>query len=182
MKETRYKVQGTRRKVQGTSLASQYICKMNLVKWIFLFLIPCALCLTTCTNLDLFEKDITIPGFKWKTGYQPEFDFTITDTSSLYQLFFVIRHNEKYNYNNIWFNLYSQPPGDSIHKTLYEVKLATNEGWLGAGMDDIYEHRHALTDPIPLKAGKYHFKLEQMMREDPLQNVLNVGLRLEKKP
>ena len=148
-----------------------------------LCLVPCALCLISCTNLDLYEKDVTIPQFKWKNSYQPEYDFTISDTTSLYQLYFVIRHNEKYNYNNIWFNLYSQPPGDTMHKTLYEVRLATNDqGWLGSGMDDIYEHRHPLTEPIPLKSGNYHFKLEQMMREDPLQNVLGVGLRLEKKP
>jgi len=124
---------------------------------------------------------VTIPQFNWKSNYQPEFDFTISDTSSLYQLYFVIRHNEKYNYNNIWFNLYSQPPGDTVHKSLTKVELATNEGWKGSGMDDIYEHRQALTDPLRLKAGKYHFKIEQMMREDPLQNVMNVGLRLEKK-
>src|SRR5258706_5092225 len=174
-------MKGTRFKRQGTSLGYLYICNMNRWKIFFLLLVSSALCLDACTNLDLYEKDVTIPQFKWKTSYQPEFDFTITDTSSLYQLYFVIRHNEKYNYNNIWFNLYSQPPGDTIHKSLTEVRLATNEGWLGSGMDDIYEHRQALTEPLRLKAGKYHFKMEQMMREDPLQNVMNVGLRLEKK-
>jgi gliding motility-associated lipoprotein GldH len=148
---------------------------------ILLCLISCALCLTSCFDIDLYEKNVTVPRFKWQAGYQPEFDFTITDTTSLYQLYFVIRHNEKYEFNNIWFNLYSQPPGDTVHKTLYEVKLATNDGWLGAGMDDIYEHRHALTEPLRLRAGNYHFKLEQMMRQDPLANVMNVGLRVEKK-
>jgi gliding motility-associated lipoprotein GldH len=58
------------------------------------------------------------------------------------RFFFVIRHTEKYNYNNIWINLYSQPPGDTLHKAPYELQLATNEkGWLGTGMDDIYEQR-----------------------------------------
>ena len=32
-----------------------------------------------------------------------------------------------------------------------------------------------------LKAGNYTFTIEQIMREDPLENVLNVGLRIEKK-
>jgi len=48
-------------------------------------------------------------------------------------------------------------------------------------MDDIYEHRIELTKPIRMKAGIYHFKIEQIMREDPLENVMNVGLRVEKK-
>ena len=62
--------------------------------------------------------------------------------------------------------------------------LATNNGWLGTGMDDIYEHQLPLTpEPIQLrKAGVYTFTIEHIMREDPLENIMDVGLRLEKKP
>jgi gliding motility-associated lipoprotein GldH len=67
------------------------------------------------------------------------------------------------------------------------LPLDTNEkGWLGIGMDDIYEHRIALTPPNQKfyfqKSGNYTFTVEHIMREDPLQNVMNVGLRIEKKP
>ena len=52
-------------------------------------------------------------------------------------------------------------------------------------MDDIYEHRIPLT-PVGMpfrfrKPGEYTFTIEQVMREDPLENVMNVGLRIEKK-
>ena len=68
----------------------------------------------------------------------------------------------------------------------YDLVLATNEkGWLASGMDDIYEHRIPLTpsdQPYYFKKpGDYKFSVEQIMREDPLKNVLNVGLRIEKK-
>jgi gliding motility-associated lipoprotein GldH len=136
----------------------------------------------SCTTIDLYEKNVKLPNHSWKNSYKPEFTFTIKDTTVAYQLFLVIRHTEKYNFNNIWINLYSQPPGDTVHKARFELQLATNDkGWLGTGMDDIYEHRIALTDPRTLKAGTYKFLLEQIMREDPLKNVLNVGLRVEKK-
>lgn len=137
--------------------------------------------LAGCTSIDLYEKDVTIPGFSWKNSFRPEFTFTIKDTTAPYQLFLVLRHNERYNYNNIWINLYSQPPGDSVHKAPFELSLATNEKWLATGMDDIYEHRIKLTEPQYLRAGVYHFSIEQIMREDPLENVMNVGLRVEKK-
>ena len=158
---------------------------MNIRK--ICFLLPCALFLSSsclffsCTTIDLYEKDATIPGFKWKSSFIPEFTFTIKDTTAPYQLFLVLRHNERYAYNNIWINLYSQPPGDSFHKAPFELPLATKEKWLATGMDDIYEHRIRLTDPQYLKAGVYHFKVEQIMREDPLENVMDVGLRVEKK-
>ena len=153
---------------------------MKLIKTCSLFLVPCVLYLS-CTTIDLYEKDVTIPGFRWKSSFKPEFTFTIKDTTVPYQLFLVLRHNERYNYNNIWINLYSQPPADSLHKASFELPLATNEKWLATGMDDIYEHRIKLTDPQYLKTGVYHFIVEQIMREDPLENVMNVGLRVEKK-
>jgi len=137
---------------------------------------------SSCATIDLYEKNITLPGHEWKSSFKPEFSFIIKDTTSFYQVYFIIRHGEKYNYNNIWINLYSQPPGDTLHKAPYELLLASNEkGWLASGLDDIYEHRIKLTDDIKLKAGEYKFRLENIMREDPLQSVLSVGLRVEKK-
>ena len=154
---------------------------MKLIKNCCLFFVSCTLVLSSCTKIDLYEKDITIPGFRWKSNFQPEFTFTIKDTTSPYQLFLVLRHTEKYNFNNIWITLYSQPPGDTLHKASFELQLANNEKWLASGMDDIYEHRIKLTDPQYLKAGVYRFRMQQIMREDPLENVMNVGLRVEKK-
>jgi len=138
--------------------------------------------LTSCTTVDLYEKTVSLPNHEWKGDYKPEFSFTVTDTTAPYQVFFVIRHTEKYNYNNIWVNYYYQPPNDTLHKEPREFQLATNEkGWLATGMDDIYEHRIKLApDAGKLKAGSYKFILENIMREDPLKEVLNVGIRIEK--
>jgi len=138
--------------------------------------------LSSCTTVDLYEKTVSLPNHEWKSDNKPSFNFTITDTTSLYQVYFVIRHTEKYNYNNIWINYYYQPPNDTVHKETREFQLATNEkGWLATGMDDIYEHRIKLApDAGKLKAGSYKFILENIMREDPLKEVLNVGVRIEK--
>jgi gliding motility-associated lipoprotein GldH len=157
---------------------------MNEIKRLSLFLLTCALCLSSCTTIDLYEKDVAIPHHAWKSSFKLSFTFTIKDTTIPYQLFLVLRHTEKYNFNNIYINLRTQQPGpDSIQTVRFDLPLATNEqGWLASGMDDIYEHR------IPLslqgyfkKAGNYTYTIEQIMREDPLQNILNVGLRIEKK-
>ena len=137
----------------------------------------------SCTTIDLYEKTTAIPGQAWANNFRPSFDFTIKDTSALYQLFLVLRHNEKYNYSNIYINLYILAPGqDTTIKIQRNLTLATNEkGWEATGMDDIYEHRIALGEPQTLKAGNYKFSLEQIMRENPLQNVLDAGIRVEKK-
>jgi gliding motility-associated lipoprotein GldH len=137
----------------------------------------------SCTTIDLYEKTVAIPGHAWKNSFRPSFEFDIKDTASPYQLFFILRHNEKYNYNNIYINLYAQVPGqDSTIRIQRDLVLATNDkGWKATAMDDIYEHRIPLGDPEVLKAGHYKFTVEQIMREDPLENVLNAGIRIEKK-
>jgi gliding motility-associated lipoprotein GldH len=150
-------------------------------------LIAAAFRLASCQTVDLYEKNIALPKQAWSTSFKPQFSFTIKDTTASYQLYVVLRHNEQYNYNNIWLNLYAQAPGQPAQKFMIELPLATTEkGWLGTGMDDLYEHRIPVTiDPSRFNfdhAGNYRFTLEQVMREDPLEHVFNVGLRIEKKP
>ena len=153
----------------------------RLLPGIYLLLLACCL-FFSCTTIDLFEKTVTIPGHEWQSSFRPSFTFTIKDTSSPYKIFLILRHNEKYHFNNIYVNLYIKAPGqDSAVKIQRDLLLATPEtGWLGSGMDDIYEHRIELAARERLKAGTYTFTIEQIMREDPLANVLNAGLRLEK--
>ncbi|HET9431481.1 MAG TPA: hypothetical protein VFO70_09915, partial [Chitinophagaceae bacterium] len=93
----------------------------------------CQLILNSCTTVDLYEKTVVIPGHKWSSSFKPKFTFNIRDTSSPYQAYLVLRHNEKYNYNNIYVNLYAQLPGeDTSIKIQQDLLLATNEkGWLG---------------------------------------------------
>lgn len=124
---------------------------------------------------------MVFPKHEWKSSEKPVFTFEITDTASLYNIFFVIRHEDAYGYNNIWVNMNVRSPADTIN-VRREFILANNKtGWLGSGMDDIFEHRIPFNDkPAPLHQGKYTFTLQQDMREDPLEHVLNVGIRVEK--
>lgn len=143
--------------------------------------------LASCTTIDLYEKTVPIPGHQWSSSFKPQFQFNIADTTVPYQVYIIVRHNDRYNYNNIWVNLYTQAPGDTVQKVQYELPLASREkGWLGSAMDDIYEHRISITPQNQKlyfkKAGEYRFTLEQIMREDPLQQVMDVGIRIEKKP
>lgn len=139
-------------------------------------------CLQSCGTIDLYEKSVPIPGHQWNSSFRPTFNFTIRDSAAYYQIYLVLRHNEKYNFNNIYVNLYAKLPGqDTALKIQRDLQLATNDkGWEGTGMDDIYDHRLKLGEPQPLNAGDYVFTLEQIMREDPLKNVLDAGIRIEK--
>ena len=140
--------------------------------------------LASCNTVDIFEKNVAIPNHAWNSQFKPSISFDITDTTSLYNIYVVIRHTDAYRYKNIWVNIAAQPPGGASTSQSLELQLATDsKGWLGTGMDDIFEHRILLTaaqQPERLKKGTYHFRIGHIMREDPLEHVMNVGIRVEK--
>jgi gliding motility-associated lipoprotein GldH len=154
------------------------------LKNFFILIITAVLSGSCQTSIDVFEKNIVIPNSAWSSGFKPEISFTVKDTVSRYNIYAVIRHTDAYEFNNIWINIYTSIPGDSMmRKQQLDLRLATDEkGWLGSGMDDIFEHRILITaQPEPLnRAGVYTFRLENIMRVDPLPEVLNVGIRVEK--
>lgn len=181
---------GSRCKARGSGRQSLYVepfkdifVKKIPLKKRSLFLVSCTLYLVSCTlTTGVFEKNVAIPNQQWESHFKPEISFSIKDTLSLYHIYLVLRHTDAYNYNNLWIRATVQEPGSAPKSQQYDLTLATNEkGWLGSAMDDIYENRVLLQPQTRFtKAGEYHFTIEQIMREDPLKHVLNVGIRVEK--
>lgn len=139
--------------------------------------------MVSCLRNDVYEKNVSIPGRKWSYTFRPAFRFEVKDTASAYNMYVVLRHTNTYAYNNIWLNVSYLLPGDSLQTQNLEVTLANDQqGWLGVGMDDIYEIRHLVT-PRPYRfsdTGIARFTLQQIMRDDPLPAVMNAGIRVEK--
>ena len=136
----------------------------------------------SCNTLDVYEKIVSFPDHQWKNSVRPGFTFTIEDTVASYNVFIIFRHEDAYHFNNLWLNISTQAPRDTVKNQLINIPLADNKkGWLGTGMDDVFDHRARITrSPIKLKKGNYIFTLRQNMREEPLQFVLNAGIRIEK--
>lgn len=154
----------------------------KLKKVLFIALLITTIC--SCGKIDLYEKQAQIPAQKWFYNNVPEFTFQIEDTTSLYNIYVVLRHTDLYGFNNLWLRIGSKAPGDSMTYQNLNIRLATGSSWKGTGMDDIYEIREMIS-PGPVsfnRTGDYHFKIAQIMRENPLRYILNVGLRVEKIP
>ena len=136
-----------------------------------------------CKETGLYEKVYFMRANAWSAQEQPLFEFEVKDTSARYQLYFLIRHTDAYEYNNVWISLKSQLPGDSIiRKDRFDIPLANQNKWLGSGMDDIFDHRVLLyKEPVKFsKTGLYKVNIGHEMRVEPLEHVFNVGLRIEK--
>lgn len=134
-----------------------------------------------------FQKQVGVPDSKWRYDFQPSFKFAIPDTSSVYRVFIIIRHDEQFPNSNIWIRLKTKAPDTKTFSVgeRVECPLAAPDGqWLGNGLGSIWEHRILLKEgrdyPKFRKPGLYEFKLEQIMRINPLPSVLNIGLRVER--
>jgi gliding motility-associated lipoprotein GldH len=147
-----------------------------------LFAVLMMVVLVACNELNLYEKTVFFPKHEWDSKQQPSFNFDVEDTVSNYHIYIVIRHEDAFHYNNLWLNLQTKAPGTAVYTQKLNLVLANNaNGWLGSGMDDIFDHRIRITKaPIHLKKGTYQFSIQQIMREDPLNYILNVGIRVEK--
>ena len=138
----------------------------------------------SCREIDLFEKNISIPKMEWFNNYNGTGSFIIKDTISTYNVYVVLRHTDAYLYNNIWLNVSLQSPGqDSLQFQKINLSLGNDaQGWDGVGMNDIWEVRKLIsgTPKRFIKAGQYNFSVAQLMRDNPLLHILSVGLRVEK--
>jgi gliding motility-associated lipoprotein GldH len=153
---------------------------MRLIKFSIIFLISVIL-LQSCNTIDVYEQTIAIPKHEWKSNLHLNFTSVIKDSTGYYNIYFVLRHSEAYHFNNIWLDFTAAFPNDTARTQRLNLQLATGNGWLGTSMDDIIEQRLLINkQPIRLPAGTYKFSLSQIMREDPLENILNAGIRIEK--
>lgn len=154
------------------------IVKIGCVFFIVSFLL-CA-----CRETDVYEKNTPIPNMQWSNDFNVKGTFLIKDTTSTYNVSLVLRHTDAYSYNNIWLNVGLQSPSDTgLQYQKINLSLGNDaEGWSGVGMNDIWERRKLIsgTPKRFAKTGAYTFSIAQIMRDNPLKNVLSVGMRIEK--
>jgi len=160
-----------------------YFTKIGAVKRAFLCLTAIVV-ITSCNwTTGVFEKNMPFDNHEWPSSLKPDIVFEISDTVSLYNIYIVLRHTDAYHFNNIYVRATVKEPGEEKGRSGdYDLQLATNgKGWIGTAMDDIYDARLLVQPKTRFrKSGIYHITLEQLMREDPLKNVLSAGLRVER--
>ena len=147
----------------------------------FSFLVFIAAFSFSCNTIDVYEKTMPLPLHEWSSKNVLPFTFIAKDSLAYYNVYLVLRHNESYHFNNIWIDFSATFPGKKLQAKRLNLTLVNTKGWLGTAMDDIIEQRILLfSKPTRLAAGTYTFSVRQVMREDPLENILNAGIRVEK--
>ena len=156
--------------------------KLILKNVLPLFVLCCTL--FSCREIDLFEKNISIPDMRWYNNFNSIGTFEIKDTTSTYNVYLVLRHTDAYLYNNIWLNVGLQSPGqDAMQYQKINIILGNDaQGWDGVGMNDIWEVRKLLSGEPKrfIKSGQYNFSITQLMRDNPLLQIISIGMSVQK--
>lgn len=136
-----------------------------------------------CSDPDsVLDQNIEISNNNWSYVNRVKFDVTITDETVPYNLYLNLRVSGGYRYANLYTLFTQTNPGKKPTKTRYQFTLANPDGeWLGSGSGNLYSFRFPLRRQYKFPAkGVYHFEVEQNMRDNPLHEVSDVGLRVER--
>lgn len=130
----------------------------------------------------VMDNNTEIPNQNWSYGKKVSYDVVIDDANTAYNLYLNVRVTASYRYSNLFVIISQTGSGLQNKGTRYEFKLASPTGeWLGKGSGSMYSYQMPFKTQYRFPAkGKYHFEIEQNMRDNPLKAVNDVGLRIEK--
>ncbi|MDB5012097.1 MAG: gldH [Daejeonella sp.] len=153
------------------------------IRRIFLFIsISLAGVMTSCKDQNaIVDINQEIPERTWTYIDKIKVPVSIPDASKAYNVYLNLRHSGDYKYSNIFILVHEISPD---HKTITErkeIKLALPDGeWLGKGSGNLYSYQVLIKSNYHFaKKGTYVFQLEQNMRDNPLREVTDAGLRVE---
>lgn len=132
-----------------------------------------------CDAGNIADSNQTMPARNWSYAAKVKVLVDITDSNKAYNIYFKLRHTADYRYSNI-FVLFNVKTAQKKRSRRYEFKLAQADGqWNGAGSGNLYSYTFPLLTNFRFPApGKYELELEQNMRDNPLKEVSDAGIKV----
>lgn len=150
--------------------------------WLYAFSL--AILCAACDPSRVYEENHTIEKNLWYIDTVLTFTFTIEDTTVPYNIYYNVRNAVSYPYHNLYLTYYLyDAEGKQLSGRLQDLTLfdATTGKPLGDGLGDIFDHQILSVAAYTFKRkGIYTFKIKQYMRQDPLPDIMSVGIRVEK--
>lgn len=139
------------------------------------------LILIGCTDNAIIDVNKEISDRNWSYIKKIRIPVKIEDEKQPYDLYLNLRHTADYNYSNIFILIHQSGPGIKRTTERKEFQLAYPDGeWLGSGSGNLYSYQFLFRKNYVFpKKGTYVFEFEQNMRDNPLHEVSDAGLRIE---
>jgi gliding motility-associated lipoprotein GldH len=146
-----------------------------------LFIFGTGILFSSCDSHRIFEENKTIPSYNWDYNLPVVFTVPIEDSVKAYNMYINIRNEGNYRFSNLFLFVNTVlPQGQQLRDTV-EITLAAPDGrWLGSGLGDIFSNRYLFRKNFRFpQKGQYRFELIQAMRVNPLQGIMDAGIRVE---
>lgn len=134
-----------------------------------------------CTDTAVLDTNTAIANRNWTYSEKIRIPVTISDATRSYNIYMNLRHTADYKYSNIFVLIHQTGPGMKPLTERKEFKLAYPDGeWLGSGSGNFYTYQLLFRENYRFPAkGTYVFVLEQNMRDNPLREISDIGLRVD---
>jgi len=158
-----------------------YYNKLSVWRNLF-FVFALLVIFSSCDPQRIYEKNIQVNPNGWPAGEEVLFEVPVNDSLMLHNFYVNLRHTENYKFSNLYLFIETHFPGGSHARDTIELILADNTGkWYGNGFGKIKEYkvliRQAVTFPV---TGIYNISIVQGMRDENLQGIEDVGIRIER--
>ena len=151
-------------------------------KFFFAVFMFCCTGFISCKNNGtVADTNQAINARNWSYVNKVRVPVKIENEKLLYNVYINLRHTADYKYSNIFLLVHMKGPDGKVLTERKEFKLALPDGqWLGKGSGNLYSYQLPFKQRYKFpRKGNYLFEIEQNMRDNPLKEITDVGLRIE---
>ena len=143
----------------------------------------------------IINEHISLDDREWSDSDSIAFEFSIPDTSNMYDIYLNLRISNGYKWSNLYVFTDLKYPNNKIRRDTFEFFIADPYGkWTGKNSGSVVENQFLLYSnsinsneensnnkgrSFPL-TGKYSLSIYQAMREFSLSDILDVGDKIKK--
>lgn len=142
-----------------------------------------ALFISGCNKNKVYEEHKTnFPQFRWEKSNVVEFNPEIIDNDSNYEITIALRHIFGFNLKSIKIDLEMISPSGEKTMNEYLLSFYDDQGdLLSVCAGDFCDMEQLIEDDFKFKeTGEYQIKIYHRMDINPIPNIMEVGLIIEK--
>jgi gliding motility-associated lipoprotein GldH len=137
--------------------------------------------IVSCDRKRVFESYQKLDENGWNKDSVVVFNVQLTDTIKNHNLYVNIRNKGTYPYSNLWLFMTVKSPDGLLRTDTVEFTLAEPSGkWKGSGIGGLHDNQILYKNSVYFpRKGDYIFSLKQGMRDNVLQGIRDIGIRVE---
>ena len=139
--------------------------------------------LTACNEHTVYHSYQSLPNEGWGKSDTLSFQIPITDSvPTTLRLFAEVRNSIGYPYHDLHLFISQNLQDSTVWRTdTIAFSLADSTGrWMGHGWGSIFQSETFIKSVLPLHSGNYTIKVINGMKDEKLQGLSDVGIRIER--